>query len=99
MGGHAAKPADALAVLAEGCVMADLFPGTKPARAKPRVMMHGDDFGYDGDTTLAHMVCPKCGHCASWMKFDNDTEARHALPGVQFQSQGEGKWLKPNPPR
>ncbi|MBB5737169.1 hypothetical protein LL962_16620 [Xanthomonas sp. NCPPB 1067] len=60
--------------------MADLFPGTKPARAKPRVMMHGDDFGYDGHITLAHMVCPKCGHCGDWMSFENDTEARRGHP-------------------
>ncbi|MEB1764625.1 hypothetical protein VDR48_19920 [Xanthomonas campestris pv. campestris] len=60
--------------------MADLFPGTKPPRAKRRVMMHGDDFGYDGDITLAHMVCPKCGHCGDWMSFENDTEARRGSP-------------------
>ncbi|WP_147309360.1 hypothetical protein [Xanthomonas campestris] len=60
--------------------MADLFPCTKPARAKSRVMMHGDDFGYDGHITLAYVVCPKCGHCAGWMRFDNDTKARRGAP-------------------
>lgn len=58
----------------------DLFPGTKPPRAKPRVMMHGVDFGYDGDITLGHMVCGKCGHDDGWLMFDNDSEARRGAP-------------------
>lgn len=58
----------------------DLFPGTKPPHSKPRVMMHGVDFGYDGDITLAHMVCPKCGHDAGWLMFDTDTDARRGAP-------------------
>lgn len=58
----------------------DLFPGTKPPRAKRRVMMHGVDHGYDGDITLAHMVCGKCGHDADWLMFDNDSEARRGAP-------------------
>ena len=58
----------------------DLFPGTKPPRAKPRVMMHVVDFGYDGDITIGHMVCGKCGHDADWLMFDNDSEARHGAP-------------------
>lgn len=60
--------------------IADLFPASKPPRAKPRVMMHGMDFGYDGDITLAHMVCPKCGHDEGWLMFDNDTDARRGAP-------------------
>lgn len=58
----------------------DLFPEAKKTRSKPRVMMHGDDFGYDGDITLAHMVCGKCGHIGGWLMFSNDTEARRGEP-------------------
>jgi len=66
----------------------DLFPGTKPPRAKPRVMMHGTDFGYDGDITIAHMVCPKCGHDADWLMFDNDTDARRGAPCPKCNAGG-----------
>lgn len=58
----------------------DLFPGTKPPRAKPRVMMHGVDFGYDGPWTLAHVVCGRCGHDGDWLIFDNDSDARRGAP-------------------
>lgn len=59
---------------------ADMFQALKPPRAKPRVMMHGTDFGYDGDLTIAHMECPKCGHDGSWWNFVNDTEAKRGAP-------------------
>ena len=59
---------------------ADMFAELKPPRQKPRVMMHGIDFGYDGDITLGHMVCDKCGHDDDWWMFDNDTEARRGVP-------------------
>lgn len=58
----------------------DMFAELKPPRAKPRVMMHGVDFGYDGDITLGHMICSKCGHDGSWLMFDNDTDARRGTP-------------------
>ena len=59
---------------------ADMISNLKPARARPRVMMHGVDFGYDGDITLSHMVCGKCGYDGNWLMFDNDTEARKGAP-------------------
>jgi DNA-directed RNA polymerase subunit RPC12/RpoP len=62
---------------------ADMFAEPKPQRAKPRVMMHGDDYGYDGDITLGHMVCDKCGHVEGWLMFDNDTEAKRGVPCPQ----------------
>lgn len=42
--------------------------------------MHGTDFGYDGNITLGHMVCGKCGHDANWMMFANDSDARRGVP-------------------
>ncbi|MBS7545562.1 hypothetical protein [Ancylobacter oerskovii] len=57
-----------------------MFQALRPPRAKPRVMMHGTDFGYDGDRTIAHMECQKCGHDGSWWNFANDTEAKRGAP-------------------
>jgi hypothetical protein len=64
--------------------MTDLFPETKPPRAKPRVMMKADDHSFCDETPdtpeLGHMVCRKCGHEAGWMHFATRTEVKRGAP-------------------
>lgn len=57
----------------------DMFSQLKPKRKARRVMMHGVDFGYDGDWTLANMVCDKCGLEHGWVIFDCDSEAKRGM--------------------
>lgn len=59
---------------------ADMFQALKPPRAKPRVMMHGIEFGYDGEQTLGLMECSKCGYDGGWWNFANDSEAKRGAP-------------------
>lgn len=65
----------------------DLFPGTKPPRAKPRVLMHVSDasqvaFGKREDfgKPLCQMRCSKCGAESDWLIFDTITEAKRGIP-------------------
>ena len=58
----------------------DLFPGTKPARARPRKLMHFWDVGYiDGVGTAAVFRCRRCGHETDWTPA-TDTEIRRGVP-------------------
>ena len=46
----------------------DMFPGTKPPRAKPRVMMHLRDAGQsDGRGPVYEYECGRCGHNTGWI--------------------------------
>ena len=61
--------------------MADLFPETKPPRAKRRVMMHVIDSGSRGPTDLiALFECGKCGHESKWLICQNWTEMMRGVP-------------------
>ena len=70
----------------------DMFPGTKPPRAKPRVMMKGVDHGLcDEDPNchfIGHMKCQRCGHDAGWMGFKNLTEAKRGYPCPECNKEG-----------
>lgn len=54
----------------------------KPARAKPRVLMHVIDAGDNerGDKQLARLRCGKCGSETEWLEFDSVTAAKRGLP-------------------
>jgi hypothetical protein len=42
-----------------------MFAELKSPRAKPRMLMHGIDHGYDGELVLARMVCGRWPALAS----------------------------------
>jgi DNA-directed RNA polymerase subunit RPC12/RpoP len=65
----------------------DLFPGPKPPRAQPRVLMHvsdaadchtgkADDLG----KPMCRMTCARCGAETDWLIFDTITEAKRGIP-------------------
>ena len=65
----------------------DLFPSTKPPRAKPRVLMHvtdstdvhtgaADDLG----KPMCRMRCTRCEAETDWLIFDTVTEAKRGIP-------------------
>ena len=54
----------------------DLFPDTKPPRAKPRVMMHVIDAG----DCIAKFECAKCGAKSEWVPIANITEGKRGIP-------------------
>lgn len=59
----------------------DLFPGTKPPRRPPRVLMHVTDSGDGGDgKPLCRMLCARCGAESEWLVFDTVTEAKRGIP-------------------
>lgn len=59
----------------------DLFPDTKPPRAKPRVLMHVIDAGGEGaHDVMALMQCAKCGAESEWLSFKNVTEVKRGIP-------------------
>lgn len=65
----------------------DLFPGTKPPRSKPRVLMHVIDAtdcqcGSPSDLgkPMCVMKCTKCGTETDWLIFDSVTEAKRGIP-------------------
>lgn len=70
----------------------DLFPNTKPPRAKPRVMMKANDHGFCDETPdtpeLGNMVCKKCGHEAGWMHFATRTDVRRGEPCPECNKGG-----------
>ena len=51
----------------------------KPPRARPRVMMHWDDAGHDGNSPMGNFVCKRCGHRAGWLCCD-ENEMRRGVP-------------------
>lgn len=58
----------------------DLFPGSKPARQRPRWRMHFLDVGYiDGIGDAAVFGCDRCGHETGWMAA-TDAEIRRGVP-------------------
>ncbi|HZF99158.1 MAG TPA: hypothetical protein VEY92_13140 [Pseudoxanthomonas sp.] len=60
---------------------ADLFPGTKPPRAKPRVMMRFIDVGTGAASELiATFACRKCGHETDWLICANATDVKRGEP-------------------
>lgn len=60
---------------------ADLFPDSKPPRAKPRVLMHFTDVGGGaGDELLATFACRVCGHETEWLVCDNATKVKRGVP-------------------
>lgn len=55
----------------------DLFPGIKPPRAKPRVLMHFADVGNGAASELiATFSCRRCGYESEWLICANATEVR-----------------------
>lgn len=59
----------------------DLFHGTKPPRAKPRVLMHVSDAGNGSEgKPICVMRCSKCGAETDWLEFDTVTEAKRGIP-------------------
>lgn len=65
----------------------DLFPGTKPPRARPRVLMHVCDAGQvsfgkreDFGKPLCTMRCGRCGAETDWLIFETVTEAKRGIP-------------------
>lgn len=65
----------------------DLFPGTKPPRAKPRVLMHVSDAGdchsgaaEDLGKPMCVMRCSRCGAETDWLIFETVTEAKRGIP-------------------
>ena len=60
----------------------DLFPGTKPPRAKPRVLMHVSDAGGMGppDDNWVRMQCTRCKTETDWLNFTTVTEAKRGIP-------------------
>lgn len=54
----------------------DLFPCTKPPRAKPRVLMHVIDAG----DQIAKFKCASCGAESEWLPFSTITEAKRGIP-------------------
>ncbi|MGE0674829.1 MAG: hypothetical protein AB7O64_17425 [Methylibium sp.] len=65
----------------------DLFPGTKPPRAKPRVLMHVLDASEchtgaaeDLGKPMCTMLCIRCGAETGWLIFETVTEAKRGIP-------------------
>ena len=65
----------------------DLFPGTKPPRAKPRVLMHVSDAAdchtgraEDLGKPMCTMRCSRCGAETGWLIFETVTEAKRGIP-------------------
>lgn len=60
----------------------DLFPGTKPPRARPRVLMHIADSTWSehDDKPMCNMTCTRCGKESGWLVFDTVTEAKRGIP-------------------
>lgn len=58
----------------------DLFPGTKPPRARPRVLMHVADAGDMLGKPMCVMRCARCGAETDWLVFDTVTEAKRGIP-------------------
>lgn len=52
----------------------DMFPGTKPPRAKPRVMMTMFDAGVRGRYMYA---CPKCHYKTGWIQKPDGPRGGH----------------------
>ena len=59
----------------------DLFPlASRPARAKPRKLMHVIDAGIGpASESLARFECGRCGHESDWMVC-SWSEARRGIP-------------------
>lgn len=65
----------------------ELFPETKPARARPRVLMHVSDAGQvsfgakeDLGKPMCVMSCRRCGAETDWLVFDTVTQAKRGIP-------------------
>ncbi len=60
----------------------DLFPGSKPRRARPRVLMHVIDAGWDdnSDGPICRMRCSRCATESDWLLFKNVTESKRGIP-------------------
>ena len=65
----------------------DLFPGSKPPRARPRVLMHVADAGQchtgaaeDLGKPICVMRCTRCGAETAWLIFETVTEAKRGIP-------------------
>ena len=65
----------------------DLFPETKPARVKPRVLMHVTDAtdvqcgaAEDMGKPMCRMHCSRCQAETDWLIFDTVTEAKRGIP-------------------
>jgi DNA-directed RNA polymerase subunit RPC12/RpoP len=66
---------------------ADLFPGTKPPRQKPRKLLHvcdvgvpccADDYDYDREA-MVQFLCSRCGHESEWVQM-LVSEAKRGMP-------------------
>lgn len=69
----------------------DLFPDTKPRRARPRVLMHVTDAGDGGEgKPMCVMTCRRCGAESGWLQFDSVTEAKRGIPCEACNATTEG---------
>lgn len=58
----------------------DLFPATKPPRAKRRVLMHMTDAGeFPDGKTCGKYHCDRCGADTGWV-YTSFTELRRGIP-------------------
>lgn len=58
----------------------DLFPSTKPPRAKPRVMAHIIDAGCSCESNLARFRCRRCGWESEWLFVASITGGKRGTP-------------------
>lgn len=59
----------------------DLFPETKPARQKPRKLMHVCDAYGDGpEDNHVRFWCARCEHETDWVDGLTVTEAKRGIP-------------------
>jgi hypothetical protein len=60
----------------------DLFPETKPPRARHRVLMHVSDARGDGppDDVWCQMTCVRCAAETDWLLFRSVTESKRGIP-------------------
>ena len=58
----------------------DLFPGTKPPRAAPRVMAHVFDAGCSCETNLARFECKRCGWQSEWQSVASISDGKRGIP-------------------
>lgn len=65
----------------------DLFPGTKPPRAAPRVMAHVVDAGCSCETNLARFECKRCGWGSGWLSVASISDGKRGIP-CQTCNQG-----------
>ena len=67
----------------------DLFPGTKPPRAKPRVMAHVFDAGCSCENNVARFKCRRCSWQSEWMSVASISDGKR---GIGCHSRWRASW-------